>query len=69
MKIKVFDNGKIMKGNVCPYSHGCPYKETANNGKGCAIAVHSVDYDVSCGMARAMKLIDRLSKQDKRRVG
>jgi len=58
MTKQIFRDGKIVKGNVCPYSSGCPFKEKANNGHGCVIVDNPVDYDVSCGMARAMKLVD-----------
>lgn len=58
-------NGKILKGDDCPYKNDCgKFKETACNGEGCPfIYGETHDRDFSCATARFLKLIGDVEKR------
>jgi len=52
--------GRIPKGITCDYSSRCKFKVSACNNQGCRVCDgKTVDYPVSCAIARGFVIIDR----------
>jgi len=53
-------NGKILKGDKCPYVHGCNFKIAACNGDGCPFLYKDEHFcDFSCGASRLFALLEK----------
>ena len=57
-------NGKILKGDKCPYKDGCHMMVTACSGDGCPFLYKKNHFrDFSCGSARFFKMLDDIDKR------
>ncbi len=57
-------NGKIVKGDDCPYKNGCMFKINACNGEGCPFITRSDHFcDFSCGAARYFKMVTKRNEE------
>lgn len=58
-------NGKILKGDDCPYKDDCDWKWTVCNGEGCPFVDASEHFcDFSCASSRFFKLLDDVKERD-----
>ena len=58
-------NGKILKGDVCPYKDKCGMMLNVCNGKGCPFLFSDEHFcDFSCAGARFYKLMDEVEQRD-----
>ena len=58
-------NGKILKGDDCPYKDKCNFKDNACFGDGCPFKYRTEHYcDFSCGAARLFRDLEKCDNDD-----
>jgi len=66
VNIMALVNGKILKGDDCPYKNICDFMITACNGEGCPFLFKDNHFcEFSCGASRFYALMEKSEKSEK----